>query len=187
MCSTLFLACAGAQAVTVFSDDFEADTPKLNQFVFVNGWTVTDGSVDVVHNFGGIPGNTVDLDGSTSDAGLFTKSLSLMAGAEYTVSFLIHGSRRGGSDNVTVSLGSASSVLSLASGDTVNGSFTFTPGASQSYDLSFDNAGGDNVGALLKNVAVTTAIPEPQTYALMLAGLTAVGVAARRRASRASR
>jgi hypothetical protein len=53
--------------------------------------------------------------------------------------------------------------------------------------LSFENAGGDNIGMLLDNVKVeqhVAAIPEPQTYALMGMGLLAVGFAARRRMPR---
>jgi hypothetical protein len=182
------LASGAAQAVTLFSDGFEADTAALNQFTFVNGWVVTDGSVDVVDNFGGLPGNTVDLDGSTGNAGVFTKSLSLTAGVEYVAAFDIYGSRRGDTNQVTISFGASTLVLSLGSSDSNAGvSLAFTPAASQSYDLSFSNAGGDNLGALLDNVRVTfdevvpPPIPEPQTYALMLLGVAAVGAAARRR------
>jgi hypothetical protein len=144
--------------------------------------------VDVVVNFGGLPGKTVDLDGSTGNAGVFTKSLSLTAGVEYVAAFDIYGSRRGDTNQVTISFGASTLVLSLGSSDSNAGvSLAFTPAASQSYDLSFSNAGGDNLGALLDNVRVTfdevvpPPIPEPQTYALMLLGVAAVGAAARRR------
>jgi hypothetical protein len=41
------------------------------------------------------------------------------------------------------------------------------------------NAGGDNFGALLDNVSVS-AIPEPESYAMLLAGLSLIGFMARR-------
>jgi hypothetical protein len=48
--------------------------------------------------------------------------------------------------------------------------------------LDFASSSGPNVGAVftLENLAVT-AVPEPETYALLLAGLALLGFAARRR------
>jgi hypothetical protein len=60
-------------------------------------------------------------------------------------------------------------------------SLTFT--ADGSVRVMFDHAGGDNIGLLLDNVSVAVAIPEPETYALLLAGLGLLGFAARRRQS----
>jgi len=106
-------------AVTIFSDNFDADQTTNNATRFVHGWTVTDGTVDVdgtgfVHNE--MPGNGhyVDLDGSTK------------------------------------------------------------------HSFSFHNLGGDNRGAFLHQVTVS-AVPEINTYAMLLAGLACVGLAARRR------
>jgi hypothetical protein len=59
-------------------------------------------------------------------------------------------------------------------------SLSFTPTATGSYGFSFYNHGGDNQGAILDQVTIT-AVPEPETYAMLLAGLAAVGFAARRR------
>ncbi len=48
--------------------------------------------------------------------------------------------------------------------------------------LSFRATGtADSYGSSLDNISVTSAVPEPQTYAMLLAGLCALGFMARRR------
>jgi hypothetical protein len=178
-----------AQAQVIFSDNFNADTQGLNKTTFVNGWTVTNGTVDVIGTgfFDLYPGqgNYVDLDGSMGDAGVFGRSLSLTGGETYTASFLLGGSQRGDTNIVNVMFGTTMSSFTLLSNDPLGArSIAFTPGSTGSYVLSFANVGGDNLGAILDDVAVrgaVAAIPEPETYALMLAGLGAVGFIARRR------
>jgi hypothetical protein len=173
-----------AQAqTTIFSDNFESSPLGLN--TAPSGWTVTDGTVDVVvtGTFGLTgSGRFVDLDGSTSDAGVLSRSFALTAGTTYTAFFDIAGNQRGGSDNLQISFGSAGLSLNplLSTTPWTPYSLTFTPTASGNFSLSFNNAGGDNVGALLDNVSVQ-AVPEPESYALLLAGLGLMGTIARRR------
>src|SRR4051812_19827628 len=98
-------------AITVFSDNFDADATRNNATGFVQGWTVTNGTVDVdgtgfVHNE--LPGNGhyIDLDGSTMKAGLFSNSFTANAGLTYTMSFDIAGNQRNyGKDTVDVVFG----------------------------------------------------------------------------------
>ncbi|HEX5343453.1 MAG TPA: PEP-CTERM sorting domain-containing protein, partial [Duganella sp.] len=86
-----------------------------------------------------------------------------------------------GDDSVSVNFGSSSSVISRSSADGFTTySLSYTAAASGSAAFSFSNAGGDNVGALLDNVVITS-VPEPTTYAMLLAGLGLMGAAARRR------
>lgn len=114
----LLAGASGAQADTViFADDFDTTT-ALNKTVFPGGWTVTNGSVDVIGTdfidvFPG-NGNYVDLDGSTGDAGELSKSLILTGGLSYTAMFSLAGSHRGGSDIVDVMFGTASASFTLA-------------------------------------------------------------------------
>jgi hypothetical protein len=189
VCASAFLlgAAAAAPAQVIFSDDFDANPTGLN--TTPSGWTVANGTVDTVGPgfFNFYPGNGayIDLDGSTSDAGVLSRSFSLVAGATYTASFVLGGSTRGDSNAVNVGFGSASDSFVLASSAApASYALQFTPSADGSFSLAFANQGGDNLGALLLSVRVESmaaAIPEPQTYVLMMAGLAATALLARRR------
>jgi hypothetical protein len=180
---------AAAHAAPLASDDFDANTLKLNGVPA--GWSVTGGTVDIIgSNFSGtafnlVPGHGayIDLDGSSADAGLLSRSFMLTAGVEYTASFDLAGSHRGSTESGTVTFGAASLTYQIASATDFAGYvLTFTPETTGDYALTFQNAGGDNVGALLDNVAVTftSAVPEPGAWALTLAGLLVVGLRSRR-------
>jgi hypothetical protein len=183
---------SAAQAQTIFSDNFDANALALN--AVPTGWTVTNGTVDIIGDpnfFNFIPGSGrfIDLDGSTGDAGVLTRSLNLAAGTQYTASFQLAGNQRNGNpETVTgilgVGIGNTSNTFSLGqTAGWTNFSLVFTPTTTGAYVLSFGNSGGDNIGMLLDNVSVsvTTPVPEPETYAMLLAGLGLLGFAARRR------
>lgn len=182
--AVLMALAAGAQAAVVFSDDFDANPGGLN--TVPAGWTVTDGTVDVVGASFCVAGLCVDLDGSTGNAGVLSRSFDLTGGVEYTASFDLSGNKRGGTDDVTIQFGTQSLALTgVAAADAyATFSIAFTPGADGSYVLSFSNAGGDNVGTLLDNVVIesgTVPIPEPAAFLLMGLGLAALGGWTRRR------
>lgn len=177
-------------AVTILSDNFDADKTTNNATRFVHGWTVTDGTVDVdgtgfVHNE--MPGNGhyVDLDGSTKRAGVLSNSFTAGAGGIYTLSFDLAGNQRGwGSDTVEVIFGTTHQTYVIGESDPITTrTLTFAPTTSGVYGLSFHNLGGDNRGAFLHQVTVS-AVPETDTYAMLLAGLACVGLVARRRQRR---
>ena len=174
-------------AAPIFSDNF--DSYAANQLNWnppaSSGWTVSDGTVDLVGAGGTdlIPGNGryVDLDGSTSNSGLFSNNVDLVGSTTYTLSFDLGGSHRGSTETVNVNFGSTAASYTLNSADPFSTvTLNFTPGSNGSYDISYQNLGGDNVGALLDNVSVS-AVPEPETYAMLLAGLGLMGFIARRR------
>lgn len=187
--STLALAaCIGsgsANAVTLLSDNFNSENGGvgvLNYTGFAN-WSVSAGTVDLIGNgfFDFYPGNGlyVDLDGSSIDAGVLSSNLSFGPGT-YTLRFDLGGSQRGDTNAITVSLGDYTELFTRLSADplaTVTRTFTTSVAGS----LEFSNAGGDNVGAILDNVSVATAVPEPGSLALLAGMGVTIGCVLRRR------
>jgi len=185
--ASLALGSSFAQAAPVFSDNFDSYTGQLN-WPGQGGWVVSEGTVDIIPvgtQFDFLPGNGkyVDLDGSTGNAGLFTNSVSLLAGNTYTLSFDLAGNARGGSETVDVFFGTSSTTLVVNQSDPFQTySLSFSAITSGVVSFGFQNQGGNNIGALLDNVTVA-AVPEPDTYAMLLAGLGLMGYVARRRKS----
>jgi hypothetical protein len=186
------LSATAAQAVPLFSDNFDSEALGLS--TGLDNWTISDGTIDVIGtgSFDFYPGNGnyLDLDGSSGNAGKITTNtaFNLLPGT-YTLSFQLGGSARGGSDSVTVALGSIySEVFTLAfNAGLQNITRTINlAAAAGSGALSFENAGGDNVGLILDDVSldfsrVQSDVPEPSSLALLALGGIA-GVARRRRA-----
>lgn len=186
-----------AQATTIFSDNFDSYTPTVLDWTppTESGWKVTAGSVDLIGTtktdpiFDFLPnnGSYIDLDGISSGgqsvSGLFANSVNLNAGTTYTLSFDLAGSQRGNEEFVAVKFGNRSATYALLSSDPfATSTLNFKPLSSGLVSFSFQNLSGDDVGALLDNVSVTT-VPEPKSYALFLAGIGIMGAIARRRTS----
>jgi hypothetical protein len=177
-----------AQAAVVFSENFDTEKQGLNYTGFAK-FNVTSGSVDLI---GGIPssfynfypgyGNFVDLDGSTggkNPAGQIVTKTSFAPGT-YTLNFNLGGSTRGDSNTVRVALGGFSQDITLGSAAGLTSqSFTFmTTGGG----LSFTNLGNsDNLGLILDNVQLSSAVPEPSTWAMMLIGFAGLAFASQRK------
>jgi hypothetical protein len=187
---SLLLSCSLAHAASeVFSDNFDSYIP--DQFNWAppvsSGWTVTSGNVDL-NGVGGsydfFPGNGsyVDLDGSSFVSGVLSRDVDLIGGMTYLLSFDLAGSQRGTlAETVHVNFGSAAATYTLDSTSLFSThALSFTPVANGTYSLSYLDVSGDNRGLFLDNVSVA-AVPEPKTYAMLLAGLGLLGFAARRK------
>jgi hypothetical protein len=175
---------ASSEATVVLFDDFNGEnggTGVLNYTGFTN-WTVSGGTVDLIGNgyFDFFPTNGlyVDLDGSTGAAGLLADGP--FAAGKYVLSFWLAGSQRGDTNSVLVGFGGTSDTITLASSVPFT-LYTYSFTAAAPFQLSFHNAGGDNVGLLLDNVTLD-AVPEPGTLLLLGSGLSALALRRRRKA-----
>ena len=186
-----------AQAAPVFSDNFDSYIADQLDWIapIPSGWTITNGTVDIIGSGGSydlVPGHGsyVDLDGGSAHSGKLSHTLSLLAGHTYTLSFDLAGSHRGTSEMVNVKFGTTTENFNLASNDGFSHhTMSFTPISSGLYSFGYQNnqfgahlgnLEGNNIGALLDNVAVTS-VPEPESYAMFMAGLGVMGFIARRR------
>ena len=179
-----------SQAITVFSDNFDTDALGLNKTTFNGGWTVTSGTVDLIGQggvFDFLPGNGryVDLDGSTSLSGSFDNQVPFSALTTYTLSFDLAGSQRGDTNVVDVIFGTASQSYTMNSLDPFTTyMLSFATSGAANYQIFFKNNGGDNIGALLDNVKVSTGVsevPVPAALPLMASALGIFGLSRRRK------
>jgi len=183
------MAAGAAQAAPVelvVNGSFEAET--VNNYSWYNtpsltGWSNTSGGIEIRNMVEGSAAdghNFVELD-TTGNSDIY-QLLSTTAGQYYTLTFK-YADRINvpvSSQGLSVSLNdSVVSSVGTSGGGWANGSYTFL--ATGATKLTFTATGtSDSLGTSLDSISVT-AVPEPQTYAMLLAGLGLVGFAARRR------
>ena len=179
---SLMLVSGNSFASVIFQDNFNLEhggTGILNYNSFTN-WGVTNGTVDLIGtNFYDLfPGNGlyVDLDGSTGNAGVMTtKNTITLAPGSYVLSFYLGGNHRTNTpDSVVVksNIGSYSETFTIGRNDPLTKfAKTFNITSAINANLSFENLGGDNMGAILDKVELATATPEPASMSLLVLGL----------------
>lgn len=179
-----------AAATVVLFDDFNSQTPDQLNWTGDSMFLPTSppGSVDLIGaggSFDFFPGNGgyLDLDGSTGSgndpAGEITSILSFGPGS-YTLSFNLGGNRRTQAVRTTqFSLGNWSDSLSLA-GNAGFGFYSYSFTTTSAGSLTFTQIGpSDNQGNILDNVKLSSAVPEPATWAMMIVGFGLAGSAVR--------
>ena len=156
----------------------------------IGAWTVGGDSVDWIGSYWTPPvGQSIDLDGNAP--GAISQTLTGLAAGEYTVTFDLSGNPDGGDATklVDVSLGGSpaqqvSFTTNSAAGMTwATETLTFNVAAGDQA-LSFVSADvGGPYGAAIADVSVT-AVPEPASLGLLLAGIGMIGVMSSRRRAR---
>jgi hypothetical protein len=168
LASLLLCSTGTLHAQTVFTEDFESfPTATITSPSSFGAWSVTAGSVDTLSSFPGLTchGGThcVDMDGSTGAAGTIQRTFAATAGVQYVLGFWYSGNQRGGSDSMTVSLGT--STLSLtnipSSQPYTQGTVSWIAPSTGTATVQFAHAGADNVGILLDDVTLTAATLTP--------------------------
>lgn len=157
----------------------------------LSGWFTP--AVEVRNNLVGAAqegSNFVELDVSSNS--WIAQSFATTAGQAYNLSFWY--SPRAGvassSNGISAFLNGDEEVTLSGNGTNHNGNVwanfntTFIAGPGSVTSLAFLAVGtSDGLGGSLDNVSVT-AVPEPETYALLLGGLALVGFSARRRSEK---
>jgi hypothetical protein len=196
MTASLFalMPCSGAMAGVVFSDNFDTYAYQLNWTPPANWTAPGPGTVDLIgetttqtaFNFYSGNGGYVDLDGSNGVSGTLQTSISFLPGS-YELTFSLGGNARGDAATTTViSLGSFSQELTLNSDNPLHQysvAFSTTGGNLIFSDLP---SGSGNIGNILDNVSLASAIPETSTWAMMILGFASVGFMTYRRKQTAS-
>ncbi|WP_348696938.1 choice-of-anchor C family protein [Duganella fentianensis] len=184
-----------AQAAGISNGGFESSNYS-GQFDTVSAggslgaWNVVSGSVDLINTYWTNSEGHYSLDLNGTQAGSIQQAFATVVGQTYTVSFDVAGNANGGGNTKILSMGAGSYVGALFI-DTTGKSNTNMGWTTKSFDfvansstsiLSFSGfAGNGAYGVALDNVKVTAAVPEPETYGMLLAGLGLVGLVARRK------
>jgi len=142
----------------------------------LGAWTVTGVSVDLILGaYNAISGVSIDLAGSPGPGGL-TQSFNATAGYTYTLTFDY--ANNGGTE-LNVGLGTSTHQITNLAPNSASYSWTANATGTQWVSFNSGTAGG-NSGPVIDNVMLT-AVPEPETYALLLAGLGVIGMLSSRR------
>jgi len=176
---------------------FEATAINTGNWTIVSslaGWTTGDLGIELRNNVVGsaLAGNNfaeLDTTGNSS----ISQSIATVAGQWYSLSFAY--SNRSdvalNSNGLSWTFGDATGTAiasTLASGGNQWQQFSTQVQASgTSMTLSFSAIGrSDSLGSSLDNISVSSvsAVPEPESYALLLAGLGAMALVLRRRKTR---
>ena len=154
----------------------------------LTGWTIGQDSVDLINTYWAPASGSYSLDLSGNYDGTISQSLATVIGQKYVVSFdMAANPDEHGDAEKFMQVGlSQQPIYSFSSlGYTHNSmgwttkAFSFVATATNST-LHFASLADSAGGVALDNISVT-AVPEPETYAMLLAGLGLMGAIARRR------
>ena len=180
----LALTAAGAaNAATIVSEDFESGP---GAFTLSGNVALATGAT--YNPCCGTPNDTsntfVAFGGGNNPSGtLMSASFNTVLGSVYTVNF-DYGALGNGSEALTFTVGGQSFTFNPVADNSLvttfgAGSFTFI-GIGGVTALDVASEGLPNVDAVLDNISISGAVPEPAAWGLMILGFGAVGGALRR-------
>jgi choice-of-anchor C domain-containing protein len=200
-CAAALVIAGSAGAATIANGGFVGPDAPNGGFQTVGvstdvipGWTVASGDVDWIQGYwqsSDGDGFSVDLNGN--HPGAISQTIDTVIGQTYTLTFDMSANPDHGNDLrlILADTGGAPTTfaynLDVSANSRSNMNWTpqslnFTAtGASTTITFASGN-GGDNCcfGAAIDNVAIANAVPEPASWALMLAGFLGAGTALRR-------
>ena len=176
------LGTAGAaNAAVIVSEDFEAGT---GVFTLTGNAYLADGAaynpccgtpVDDTNTF-------VAFGGGNQPSGIASASFNTVLGSTYTVTFDF-GALGAGSEPLTFTVAGETFTYNPGAANNPIGftttSFTFT-GTGAATSLIVTSGGVDNVDAIIDNISIAGAVPEPGVWAMLILGFGVVGGALRR-------
>lgn len=188
--ATLLATAGTASAATVILEsDFEEVAVGAGSYVIVNsadGWTkgVGTAGIEVQNNVAGAPAANggskfVELDSNSNSSMFYTFGV----GGSFQLSFL-YSPRPGvgaGSNGITLflngnALNPPGEVTGAGGGGTNWTSHSVNFQANAGDIISFAATGSsDSYGGYLDNIKITSAVPEPATWAMMIVGFAGVG------------
>ncbi len=189
------LPLAAANASVVINGSFEQGPASVGNFntyftgsTAITGWTVTQGSIDLIGSYWNHSDGARSLDMNGNSAGTIAQMIPTVAGMRYTVSFDISSNPdRSYAKSMLVGFGDATPV-SITLSDPVSRPLIWMShtldfvASSATTRLSFQSSTSGPSGMALDNVAVVAnPVPEPATWAMLIAGFGLVGVALRSR------
>jgi len=193
--ATLLATPLMASANLVTNGSFEADAQgagSWNIYSNLTGWTGGRAGIELRNNVAGAAfdgSNFVELD--TTQNSQMWQTIGTSLGQTYDLSFAYSPREgiSGASNGIEVFWNGVSQGVFTGNGAPSGNTWAVQnlslTGAATSSSLMFQAVGtSESYGGSLDAVSLTVAVPEPQTYALMLAGLAAVGIAAKRRRQR---
>ncbi len=161
----------------------------------ITGWTVGGAGVDLIGSFWAAQDGTRSLDLASIANGSVSQTFATVAGTVYNVSYWIARNPQGGinprTGSVSINGGAAPVSFTNATTDTTNMGWInlttqFTATAATSTITFASTNGTDGFGLALDNVSVeaaTSAVPEPATWLMMIAGFGLIGAGMRRKRS----
>jgi choice-of-anchor C domain-containing protein len=202
---TAGLVATSVSAAAIINGSFEIGDDPGSGFLTlgagsnaITGWTIGGFGVDYIGGYWQAADGVRSVDLSSLNAGSIAQSIETVVGQDYTIGFDLSGNPDAGTGNkisVSTISGSLPIVLvynvgpsnSHANMNWQHFTYTFTAFSTLS-SVTFASAEYNPYGPAIDNVSIEesgggigSSVPEPASWALLIAGFGMVGVSARRR------